>query len=120
MANIRVPREGEQSILSEMLAMRLQQLEAASKASDDFVGKLGVGKGTYYAISRAKGNPTLRTIERIAARLDMSVFELLGFNDDDARRALKRNGVDFDELNEALGDKRKADQRIAAQARLRK
>ena len=120
MANTRKSRDGEQSVLGEMLAMRLQELEAAAKDSENFVAKLGVGKGTYYAISRARGNPTLRTIERIAARLDLSVFELLGFKDDDARRALKRNGVDFDELTSALAAKGRADQRIAAQARLRK
>ncbi len=120
MVNVRRPREGEQSILNEMLAMRLQELEAQSNDSALFISKLGIGKGTYYDVSRAKGNPTLRTIERIAARLNMSVFELLGFSEADARRALKRNGVDYDELTSALADKGKADERIAAQARLRK
>lgn len=120
MVNVRRSREGEQSILNEMLAMRLQELEAKSNDSPGFISKLGIGKGTYYDVSRAKGNPTLRTIERIAARLNMSVFELLGFSEADARRALKRNGVDYDELTSALAEKTKADERIAAQARLRK
>ena len=116
----RKPREGEHSILSEMLAMRLQELEAQSKDFETFYEKLGIGRGTYFALSRAKGNPTLHTIERIAARLEMSIFELLGFREEDARRALKRNGVDYDELTSALAEKTRADQRIAAQARLRK
>ncbi|MBX9910619.1 MAG: XRE family transcriptional regulator [Beijerinckiaceae bacterium] len=120
MVNVRRPREGELSILNEMLAMRLQELEAKSNDSAAFIGTLGIGKGTYYDISRAKGNPTFRTIERIAARLNMSVFELLGFNEDDARRALKRNGVDYDELTSAIADRSKADERVAAHARLRK
>ncbi len=120
MAKTPNPREGEQSILNEMLAMRLQQLEAESGDFEAFFEKLGIGRGTYFALSRAKGNPTLRTIERIAARLNMSVFELLGFRDDDARRALKRNGVDYDELASALAEKSRADERIAAQGRLRK
>jgi transcriptional regulator with XRE-family HTH domain len=120
MANRRNPREGEQSILGEMLAMRLQQLEAESNDFEAFFAKLGIGRGTYFALVRAKGNPTLHTIERIAARLNMSVFELLGFSDADARRALKRNGVDYDELTSALAEKSRADERIVTQSRLRK
>lgn len=64
-------------------------------------------------------NPTLKIIERIADSLNMSVLELLGFEVDAARRALKKNGVDFDELSSAIG-KNQADRRVARQSRSRK
>ena len=112
--------EGEHSILNEMLAIRLQQLEENNGGYEAFAAMIGIAKGTYYAIARAKGNPTLRTIERIAASLDMSVLELLGFEVNDARRALKRSGVDYDELTVAIGQKNKADLRVARKAQARK
>ena len=43
----------------------------------------------------------------------MSVFELLGFRNEDARRALARFGVDYDELEAAVASKNKADLRLA-------
>jgi len=120
MANIRRPRQGVHSILDEMLAIRLQQLEAENGGYEAFVAKTGIAKGTYSAIARAKGNPTFHTIERIASSLNMSVLELLGFEPSDARRALKRNGVDYDELAAAIKQKNKAEQRLAQKARSRK
>ena len=59
----------------------------------------------------------MRTIERIAASLGMDVLELLGFEANDARRALKRSGVDYDELATAIEQKNKTDLRVAGKAR---
>jgi hypothetical protein len=41
-------------------------------------------------------------MERIASGLNMSVLELLGFEVAEARRALKKTGVDYDELVSAI------------------
>jgi hypothetical protein len=59
-------------------------------------------------------------MERIASSLNMSVLELLGFEVDDARRALKKSGVDYDDLSAAISKKNQADRRVARQARSRK
>jgi len=101
-------------MLAQMLAIRLQQLEAQSGNADAFIAKLGLGKGTYFDLQRGRGNPTLRTIERVAARLDQSLFELIGFSDADVRHAATRIGVDYDALQSALAERKAADERIAA------
>ena len=46
--------------------------------------------------------------------------ELLGFDVADARRALKKNGVDYDELTSAITKKNRADRTLARQTRSRK
>lgn len=82
-----------------------------------FAAMTGIAKGACYAISSARGNLTWRIIERIAASLDMDGLELLGFEANDARRALKRSGVDYDDLAAAPEQKNKADLRVAGKAR---
>ena len=47
-------------------------------------------------------------MERIASGLNMSVLELLGF-EAQARRALKKSSVDYDELVSAITKKNRAD-----------
>ena len=114
MPDARKPREGEHSILAHILAIRLQQLEAQSSDAESFIAKLGVGRGTSFDLLRGQGNPTLRTIERVASRLDQSLFELVGLTDADLRRATKRVGIDYDELKAALAERKTADSRITA------
>lgn len=107
-------------MLAQILAIRLQQLEAQSSDAESFIKRLGIGRGTYFDLVRGQGNPTLRTIERVAAKLDQSVFELVGLTDADVRRATKRVGIDYDELQAALAERKIADSRITAAMRPRK
>lgn len=116
----RKPQSIDHSILNEMLAIRLQQLEDENGGTEAFLPRTGLARGTYYTVLRGLGNPTLKTIERIASSLDMSVFELLGFQEADARRALKKSGVDYDELTSAIARKNRADRTLARQTRSRK
>lgn len=120
MAPVRKPLPVDHSILSEMLAIRLQQLEIENGGMEAFLPKTGLARGTYYQVVRGLGNPTLKTLERIASSLNMTAFELLGFEAGDARRALKKQGVDYDELASAITKKNKADRTVARQARSRK
>jgi len=120
MPPVRKPQSVDHSILNEMLAVRLQQLEIENGGMEAFLPKTGLARGTYYTILRGIGNPTLRTLERIASSLNMTVFDLLGFDVADARRALKKNGVDYDELTSAIAKKNRADRTLARQTRSRK
>jgi len=117
MPPVRKPLPIDHSILNEMLAIRLQQLEGENGGMEAFLPKTGLARGTYYGMVRGIGNPTLKTIERIASSLNMSVLELLGFEVDDARRALRKNGVDYDEVVSAIIKKNEADRRLARQSR---
>ncbi len=120
MPPVRKPQSVDHSILNEMLAVRLQQLEIENGGMEAFLPKTGLARGTYYTILRGIGNPTLKTLERIASSLNMTVFDLLGFDVADARRALKKNGVDYDELTSAIAKKNRADRTLARQTRSRK
>ena len=120
MPPVRKPQSVDHSILNEMLAFRLQQLEIENGGMEAFLPITCLARGTYYTILRGIGNPTLRTMERIASSLNMTVFELLGFDVADARRALKKNGVNYDELSSAIAKKNRADRGLARQTRSRK
>lgn len=120
MPPVRKPQSVDHSVLNEMLAIRLQQLEIENGGMEAFLAKTGLARQTYYTVVRGIGNPTLKTIEKIASSLNMSVFELLGFEIDDARRAFKRSGVDYDELVSAIAKKNRADRALARQTRSRK
>ena len=116
----RKPKAVDTSILNEMLAVRLQQLETENGGVEAFLKTTGLARGTYYQVLRGIGNPTLKTLDRIAASLNMSVLELLGFEVDDARRALKRSGVSYDALTSALTKRSEAESRLARERKIRK
>lgn len=120
MSPVRKPQSLDHSVLNEMLAIRMQQLEIENGGAEAFLAKTGLARHTYYTMVRGIGNPTIRTIEKIASSLNMSVFELLGFDLSDARRALKKSGVDYDELMSAITKKNRADRALARQTRSRK
>lgn len=120
MSPVRKPQSLDHSVLNEMLAIRMQQLEVENGGTEAFLAKTGLARHTYYTMVRGIGNPTIRTIERIASSLNMSVFELLGFDVADARRALKKSGVNYDELVSAIAKKNRADRALARQTRSRK
>ena len=120
MSPVRKPQSIDHSVLNEMLAIRMQQLEIENGGAESFLAKTGLARHTYYTMVRGIGNPTIRTIERIATSLNMSVFELLGFDVADARRALKKSGVNYDELMSAIIKKNRADRALARQTRSRK
>lgn len=86
----------------------------------ELIAKIGVGRGNYFDLVRGHGNPMLRTIERVAGRLDQSLFELVGLTDAELRRATKRVGIDYDELKAALAERKTADSRITTTMTLRK
>lgn len=120
MPPVRKPKVIDNSILNEMLAIRLQQLEIENGGMEAFLPKTGLARGTYYQVLRGIGNTTLKTLDRIASSLNLSVLELLGFDIDDARRALKKSGVSYDDLASALVKRNEADRRVARQTRSRK
>ena len=91
---VRKPQPVDHSILNEMIAIRLQQLELENGGMERLLPKTGLARQTYYQLLRGIGNPTLKTLERLASALNMTVFELLGFEVDDAESlaALDRVG----------------------------
>lgn len=85
------------SLLSEALSLKLNRLEPHYGGYESFVAKLGISKGTYYALAHDKGNPRFDTIERLAANLGMTFFELMGFTADEVREAFAGIGLSYDD-----------------------
>lgn len=106
--------------LADLVALRLRQIDPAGGDARAFAADAGVSWGTYYALTRAQGNPTLRTMEKIAAHLGTDLLGLLGFTAEDQRRAFARVGIDYDTLVAAVGDKSLALEKIDSSANLQR
>lgn len=106
--------------LADLVALRLRQIEPTGCDARTFATNVGVSWGTYYALTRGQGNPTVRTMEKIAAYLGTDLLGLLGFTADDQRRAFARVGIDYDALVAAVGDKSVALEKIDSSANIHK
>jgi transcriptional regulator with XRE-family HTH domain len=87
-----------------ILALRLRQLSAAYGTLDDIAAKCGVSRGTLSALRSGHGNATLQTLETLARNLGISVWSLLGIQDDDdvVRGSLERFGLEYREIEAHL------------------
>jgi len=88
--------------LQVVLALRLRQLSAGYGALDDFAAKCGVSRGTLSALRSGHGNATLQTLETLARNLGISVWSLLGIQDDVVSGSLKRFGLEYCEIEAHL------------------
>ena len=79
--------------LQVILALRLRQLSAGYGALDDFAAKCGVSRGTLSALRSGHGNATLQTLETLARNLGISVWSLLGIQDDVVRGRSSASGL---------------------------
>ena len=84
--------------LQGILALRLRQLSAGYGAFDDFAAKSGVSRGTPSALRSDHGNATLQTLEMLPRNLGISVWSLLGIQDDVVRGSLERFGLEYCEI----------------------
>ena len=89
---------GTEGWLQVILALRLRQLSAGYGALDDFAAKCGVSRGTLSALRSGHGNATLQTLETLARNLGISVWSLLGIQDDVVRGSLERFGLEYREI----------------------
>lgn len=81
-----------------LLGKRLESLAAAHGTVESFIRKLGLSQGTYYNIVTGRGNPTADSIEKMARRLGMSVFDLLGIPSALVHKELAQKGIVIDDL----------------------
>jgi transcriptional regulator with XRE-family HTH domain len=68
--------------LQVILALRLRQLSAAYGTLDDIAAKCGVSRSTLSALRSGHGIATLQTLETLARNLGISVWSLIGIQDD--------------------------------------
>ena len=83
--------------IRENLAKNLKEIMKERKMSlDEFADLLGISRSILQVYLKCEGNPRLDTLEEIAKKLEISVFELLGVppreervNLEDIRRILE-------------------------------
>ena len=64
--------------------------------------KCGVSLGTLSALRSGHGNATLQTLETLARNLGISVWTLLGIQDDVVKGSLERFGLEYSEIEGRL------------------
>lgn len=87
--------------LASVLGIRLEQIAAEHDDLSAFLARVGISPGTYYLLVKGDANPTLDTLELIAKGLGLSVWELLGLNDGDVKRALDARDIDLEAIRAA-------------------
>lgn len=86
--------------ISAILALRLKQIAQDYPSFTGFVAASGLSRGTLYGLMGGQGNPTLQTLETLAACLNVPIWGLLGRSSEEARVRddLMRNGLSYDEI----------------------
>jgi len=87
--------------LASVLGIRLEQIAAEHDDLSAFLARVGISPGTYYLLVKGDANPTLDTLELIAKGLGLSVWELLGLNDGDVKKALDARDIDLEAIRAA-------------------
>ena len=88
----RTARPGRKSSLATAIAVaRMRREQAKYPSVQAFVQKLGISEGTYNLLVNGGTNPTIDTLEKIAAGLGLTFFELIGNIDVETLR--KRLGM---------------------------
>ena len=99
MPNYGVKDQGSAGPLQISITLKLREVIKDFSQFKDFVAKSGLAEGTATSLVRGDGNPTIRTIEKLAEALDMDVFDLIGATP---------NHVDFAEVRKLVKAKREA------------
>ena len=91
------------SLMTTLVLVRMQQEESKYATMVEFTKAIGVSESTYWLLRKRASNLTIGTLERIAAGLNMSVFELIGNIDRDTlRRRTAMVGIDVDAMERSI------------------
>jgi transcriptional regulator with XRE-family HTH domain len=72
------PATGQEAVVTALVADRIASLRRERKLSFDALAqRAGVSKGTLVQIEQQRGNPSISTLCRLAAALDVSVADLV-------------------------------------------
>jgi transcriptional regulator with XRE-family HTH domain len=92
------PTGEPEGILRLLLAERLQQIKERYASVEEFVERAGIDSKNLYVLLKGQGNPKLETIERLAHRFGMSVFDFLGMSPQFPQCMRDHYSIDYDEL----------------------
>jgi transcriptional regulator with XRE-family HTH domain len=94
--------KSDESVLAMLLATRLRELEKGFSGLRSFAKAAGISLATLHFLRTGTTNPTFRTVERIAERLNMPVWSLLGLSPDPSVQTLEREGLKLSEIRQYL------------------
>lgn len=100
----RTARPGRKSSLATAIAVaRMRREQAKYPSVQAFVQKLGISEGTYNLLVNGGTNPTVDTLEKIAAGLGLTFFELIGNIDvETLRKRLALVRLDLDAITKTV------------------
>lgn len=84
--------------LSCILALRLRQIEQTYPTYSEFADKSGVSRATLQHLRMGRGNATLKTLSVLAEAFDVSVWSLLGIQEDTIKSNFESFGLSYDEI----------------------
>jgi transcriptional regulator with XRE-family HTH domain len=100
--------KSDESVLAMLLATRLRELEKGFSGLRSFAKAAGISLATLHFLRTGTTNPTFRTVERIAERLNMPVWSLLGLSPDPSVQTLEREGLKLSEIRQYLDRQKRA------------
>ena len=101
-------QSGPRSVRKRSLAMaivvaRMRREQAQDSSVSAFAKTVGISEGTYNLLAAGSANPTIGTLEKIAAGLGLSFYELIGNIDANLlRKRLAMVGLDLDALAKSV------------------
>src|SRR5208282_1786276 len=100
----RDPRIGRKRSLATAIAVaRMRREQGKYPSVLAFATKLGISEGTYNLLVSGATNPTIDTLEKIAAGLGLTFYELVGNIDTDAlRKRLAMVRLDLDAIAKSV------------------
>lgn len=105
MAQFPYPKN-ENAILAAVVAVRLRELERHYPTLRHFAKAAGISIGTLHVLRSGDGNPTTRSLERIASKLGMSIWTLLGVEPVHITTTLSREGLNLTEIRAFIARQR--------------
>lgn len=88
--------------LTCLLALRLRQLEDTFGSYREFAERTGLSRGTLQLLRSGRGNPTFQTLTTLSESLGVSVWSLLGIQDENLRSNIEAFGLPYEQIQQQL------------------
>ena len=93
----------KRSLATAIVVARMRREQANYSSVAAFAKRLGISEGTYNLLVSGATNPTIDTLEKIAAGLGLTFYELIGNIDTETlRRRLAKVRLDHDAIVQSV------------------
>jgi transcriptional regulator with XRE-family HTH domain len=100
--------EARQTSIGMIFSLMLQRKAKEFPDIKVFLDRIGMSRGSYYKLIHGFGNPTFYTAERTAEALGLTVWDLLGIQENVMRAWLAGQNLNLDRVKEVIETRRLA------------